>query len=73
MNDDYQTALEELDREFPGLAYDPSLEEYLEDRRRSRQRLKELKESFFKKGVWLILGVIYWFFAMGTIFSFLWK
>jgi predicted PurR-regulated permease PerM len=77
MNDDYQTALEELDREFPGPAYNPSPEEYIEDQRRLRQRLKKLKKELkiFLLGITIssIVSVLSFITSVFCLFYILWR
>ncbi|MDR1362657.1 MAG: hypothetical protein LBJ35_01210 [Spirochaetaceae bacterium] len=53
-DNDYRAALEELDREFPGAAYDYSMTEYLKERRRR----KEIKIFLIKAGICLFTGII---------------
>ena len=60
---DYLRALEELDKEFPGIEYDDSMVEYLEERR----RLKKLKSFLIKRGIFLLAAIILFMIAI-TVF-----
>jgi hypothetical protein len=60
---DYLRALEELDREFPGIEYDDSMVEYLEERR----RLKKIKSFLIKRGIFLLAAIILFMIAI-TVF-----